>query len=252
MSKQGPARAIIKRAPHRSVGAISALWLQSESIEWESQLERRCIFASIAFWGTAKISHQPFRIPLQLGHRSSKYVPDFLVELVDGSKIVIEVKPFVYVEKHRERLNNACGWLAHKGIGFVVLTDKQLDHPAWQHTVPMLLQCARWDIDMDIRAQILMRLSDAGGRLLLRDLVDGADVKTKIPVLHMLGRREIHCDPRSWQGDETEISLFPNATHDTFQQGDQHECKPDATDSFFKWFGVTQWGADSGLQEGIG
>jgi hypothetical protein len=55
MSKQEPARAVIRRSPHINVGAITIPWFQPEPIEWESQLERSCIYAAIAFWPVVSV-----------------------------------------------------------------------------------------------------------------------------------------------------------------------------------------------------
>ncbi len=243
MATHKPARAVIRRSPHRDVGVITVPWLQEESIEWESQLERRGAFACIAFFGTVKILHQPFHIPLKArdGKSEARYTPDFLVELIDGTKIVIEVKPRRFVEENESLFNEASGWLGQNGIVFAVLTDQELDHPGWRHVEPMLLQYARWDIDAESRARIFARLVDAGGRLLFRDLWDGINVKTKIPALHMLGRREILCDPRCWREDDTEIKLPANKCQHKFQPEKSHENEADAAYLFFDWLGVAPW-----------
>lgn len=74
-------RRVIRRAPHRNVGVITLPWFQADPIEWESQLERKCIYAAVALWAVKQIAHQPYRIPMPPGGSERHYTPDFAIEL---------------------------------------------------------------------------------------------------------------------------------------------------------------------------
>ena len=224
-------------------------WLQPDSIEWESQLERSCIYAAIGLWPVAKILHQPYRIPMPSENRERYYLPDFSVKLLDGSEIVVEVKPTCFIEKNRARFDAAAEWLRRSGIQFVVLTETQLRHHSWSHIAPMFLYYARWGIDDESRSEVIRCLQDAGGETSFRSLWDGINPMTKIPAFHMIGRREIFCDPRAWHGDDTRIFLTnPTLKNSNGEQNAYNEIAGSA-DLFFKWLGAEPWGSNHAVQE---
>lgn len=243
-------RRIIRRSPHRNVGVITLPWFLPDPIEWESQLERNCIHAAVALWAVKRIAHQPFRIPMPPDGSELHYTPDFAITLIDGSEIVVEVKPSRFVAENEPRLHAAQAWLWKQGIEFVVLTELQLAHRAWAHVVPMFLRYARWDPDSASVANVIKRLQDAGGKTCVADLWDDTHPFTRIPVYHLIGRREILCDPREWRDGKTNVS-FPNkAVINSITEGDANEREEPATatDLFLKWFGVTPWRAHLAIQ----
>lgn len=236
-------RRVIRRSPHRNVGVITLPWFQPDPIEWESQLERSCIYASVALWAVKRIAHQPYRIPMPPGGPELHYTPDFALTLIDGTEIVVEVKPSRFVAENETRLHAAQAWLSKQGIEFVVLTEKQLAHRAWAHIVPMFLRYARWDPDPALIANVIKRLQDAGCKARAADLWDDANPFTRIPVYHLIGRREILCDPREWRDGQTNVSLPNKAVINSITEGDANEREElaTATDLFLQWFGVTPW-----------
>jgi len=240
-----PARPVIRRSPHRNVGVITIPWLQQEPIEWESQLERWCIYSLIALWVVTEILHQPYKIPIPSEGKENYYIPDFAITLNDGSRIVIEVKPARFIAKNEARFKFAQAWLRERGIHFVLLTEVQLRHRAWKHIVPMFLRYARWDVAPALIESVKQRLQDAGGEANFGSLWDGSDPNTKIAAYFLIGRREIFCDPRSWDDDATRISLIHKSEYQLNEKGDENGSQDNqcASDLFLQWFGIESWGA---------
>lgn len=88
-------------------------------------------------WGS-----ECFYIPyLYFDGTTHKYYPDYFVEMVDGSKMVIEIKPYNQTQKPinenswaaKEYTKNICKWkaamdfCASKGYIFKVLTEKTIN-----------------------------------------------------------------------------------------------------------------------------
>jgi hypothetical protein len=88
-------------------------------------------------WGS-----ECFYIPyLYKDGTTHKYYPDYFVEMVDGTKLVIEVKPYNQTQKPindncwaaKEYVKNVCKWKAaiefckNKGYIFKVLTEKTIN-----------------------------------------------------------------------------------------------------------------------------
>lgn len=88
-------------------------------------------------WGS-----ECFYIPyLYKDGTTHKYYPDYFVEMVDGTKLVVEIKPYNQTQKPinancwaaKEYVKNICKWKAaiefckNKGYIFKVLTEKTIN-----------------------------------------------------------------------------------------------------------------------------
>lgn len=101
-----PIRKVIVRAPHRSVGALHEPWLQSEPIQHESQLEKRCIEILLLMPGLAHVQAQPLSVEFTTHGLKRTYTPDLRVTLHDGSKVLIEAKGLPFERKYRDLLDS--------------------------------------------------------------------------------------------------------------------------------------------------
>jgi hypothetical protein len=119
-----PARRVVTRSPHRSVGLVAAPWLQPQAIEHESELEKRFLDIAVVCPSVFCIHSQPFVLADIAG---GNYTPDYLVRLRGGVELVVEVKPERFVERDRERFNAATAKLAERRIDFYVLNEHVLD-----------------------------------------------------------------------------------------------------------------------------
>jgi hypothetical protein len=121
-----PARQVVTRSPHRSVGVVAAPWLQPEPIQYESQLELRFINIALACPVVTNVWSQPFRLDYELDGKLSSYTPDFLVVVEGGARVVVEVKPKIFLEEWHARLDAIDRRLQAQGCSYRVLTDQQL------------------------------------------------------------------------------------------------------------------------------
>ncbi len=119
-----PARRIVTRSPHRSVGLVAAPWLQPHAIEHESELEKRFLDIALVCPSVCRIHSQPFVL---VDIADGNYTPDYLVRLRGGVELVVEVKPERFVERDRERFNAATAKLSERRIDFYVLNEHVLD-----------------------------------------------------------------------------------------------------------------------------
>lgn len=87
-----PARTVITRAPHRSVGAVHEPWFQSEPIQHESRLEKLCIEILLLTPSVVRIEHQPLKVEFEMEGKAHTYTPDLRVTLADGSQALVEAK----------------------------------------------------------------------------------------------------------------------------------------------------------------
>ncbi|MDO8905428.1 TnsA endonuclease N-terminal domain-containing protein [Hydrogenophaga sp.] len=119
-------RKVVTRSPKREVGVVNAAWLLDHEVEHESHLERRFIMVALSCPLVVDIIHQP--LVVWLGpDQTHRYTPDFLVTFASGEQVVIEVKPDVFLKKHRARLDAARTSLAGFGYSFLIVTDKHID-----------------------------------------------------------------------------------------------------------------------------
>lgn len=135
-------RKVVTRSPHREVGVVNASWLLDHDIEHESHLERRFIMIALSCPVLLDIEHQPFEIWLG-PDKTHKYTPDFLITLADGSKVVIEVKPEVFLDEHRVRLDAARVHLSGMGYPFLVVSDKHIDAHGLSSRAILLMRYGR-------------------------------------------------------------------------------------------------------------
>ena len=71
---------------------------------------------------------EPMYIPYSSGETVRNYVPDFLVTYLDGSCVLVEVKPMALVNLPGNvvKINAARNWCAENGMKFLVITEREL------------------------------------------------------------------------------------------------------------------------------
>lgn len=93
--------------------------VQEQPVEADSSLERDFVQIAGLYPFIQSIQHQPFK----LGLGEMEYTPDFLLCFLDGSRLVVEVKPLELLAPHEPKLQSASLVLADAGIEFLVATD---------------------------------------------------------------------------------------------------------------------------------
>jgi TnsA endonuclease N terminal len=221
-----PARQVVTRSPHRSVGLVNAGWLQQESIEWESPHEQRFIHCVLLLPNLVALKHQPFKIEYRdAAGRLHKYTPDFLVELKDGVRVVVEVKPTRFVDKYRTEFDAAASQLRDAGGQFYVLTEKQVQKDRAKRARLWLKFARQGAADADT-VPVLRRVAAAPDGIPygeLRDLgfSEGA-------ILHLLGRRYLKTNAQFELNPETRLVAIDRGDlgNERIQFDSWFDCSP--------------------------
>jgi len=228
-----PTRKVITRSPHRSVGVIACSWIQNDCIEYESQLERRFLQRALLFPSLKKIFHQPFTIPYVDQGKNLTYTPDFLLVFQDGSVVVVEVKPAVFVKKHELKLKAAEIFLASKNRPFLTITDDEIDSEFYAKNSALLLRYARSTIADDVRARCICFLHNQTGTTSISDLIEGTAASLG-DIYHLIGRGLLS------------IRIDIEITHDTIISIPNEE-KNNGFIRFCNWFNTTPRLTNTGI-----
>lgn len=118
--------------------------LKNDIIIYRSSYEKKFILwlescPTVKYWGS-----ECFHIPYvsKIDGMTHKYYPDYFVEMTDGTKIVVEIKPYDQTHKpinesngwaRREWIKNVSKWTAAQefckknGLQFKILTEKTIN-----------------------------------------------------------------------------------------------------------------------------
>lgn len=160
------------------------------------------------------LRHPPkIRSPATAARRSSYVVPDFLVELCDGSVHLIEIKPSHRIAKpHVQRKLTAARMHAEEQAwGFHTVTEKELLAGPLVRNLRLLTRyrLARTDewlltaLETSVRCEGAT-LADLSGRRDVRKTV----AETRLYIFHLLAVGRLSFDPRSHPLDD-ETRIFP-------------------------------------------
>lgn len=117
-------RKLVHRSPHRRVGYVVCIYVQSEPIEYESRLERDFVRIALLHPSIRRIVAQPIQIEIPgLG----RYTPDYLLLDKNANKYIVEVKSSVFVDKYAEKLSAAKYEFDQIGMKFILTTDQQIE-----------------------------------------------------------------------------------------------------------------------------
>ena len=229
-----PARQVVKPTTHRSVGIVHVGWFQPEGIVHESELEAAFVRHAVLCPATRTIHAQPFRLAWRDDDGADReYVPDYLVTLTDGSRVVVEVRPARFVDQDRAKFGAAATQLAAKRVGYVVVTDEHVPETRQQFD-RLILRAARGSLAPGRIAHAIDVVAAAGSDGLVWSRALERDV-SESDWHHMVGRRLLVADT----GVELSLSsrLFlplnwPGARdHERLQ--------------FERWFGCQAWGPNT-------
>lgn len=117
--------------------------LSRDTIIYRSSYEYKFIMwlernNNIKYWGSECICIPYYSV---LDNKPHKYYPDYLVEMIDGSKVIVEIKPKNQTCKpvnencwaYKEYIKNMCKWKStkefceSKGYKFKILTEETIN-----------------------------------------------------------------------------------------------------------------------------
>jgi len=221
-----PARKVVTRSPHRSVGLMACAWLQDKAIEYESQLERRFLQKALVFPYIKQITHQPFKIEYEDNGKQLEYTPDFLCTFKDGCRVVVEVKPAKFVEKNRFKLTAGKRILQESDIPFFVATDQHIDQGKSSQTAALLIRYARGHLTEMTRLKCLEFISNSDTPVTYKTLLE-TGIANEADIMHLIGRGELTI-PSCHLDSDTLLST-PMRTYQN------------AILLFCSWFDITPW-----------
>lgn len=175
------ARKVVHRSPVRSVGIVSAVWIEGGPFEHESQTEKGFLELIVPCPIVKRIDPQPFFVPLEPPEEG--HTPDYLVTLKGGEKAVVEVKPPRFVQKNAERFNRIAAVLARRSLPYYVMShcepgDAEVEEAAlWR-------RYSRTTVDEAAKRQTLS-LAQAGESTLASLQAQG--IRPSV-IYHLLGR----------------------------------------------------------------
>lgn len=220
-----PARTVITRAPALAVGAVHATWLQESPIHHEGMLEKSAIEILLLLPGIRLIEHQPFTVVLDVNGVDRKYTPDLRITFDDGSQVVVEVKPRVFVERNHWKFDRCAQLLWERGQSFYVFDDTRIDKQRARRAADFR-SLARREVRCIELNRMLGWLHAPGVKTLAAAQAAGFD---QLLVGHAIGRRLLTIGPDLNLAPETALRLMES------QIGNLH---------LDRWLGGPPWPTD--------
>jgi hypothetical protein len=224
-----PARTIVHRSTPRNVGAVHATYIQPEPIEWESTWEEAFIQIALPCPVIAHIQHQPFTLTyVDESGKERKHTPDFLVRLVGGQPLVVEVKPTKFVEQNKVKFDKSAALMLQRQAWYYVITEQHLNTRR-QSLANLWRRYARVPASAEeVAVALQMVRENTAGCTVSQFTERGIAIET---LYHLLGRRVL-CAGRDLETTPNTFLNFPEkgVTDERLQ--------------FHDWFGCASWGTD--------
>ena len=209
---------------------------QGRSIRCQGQLEGAAAVILVACLRVAHIEEQPLKIwyawrgaegkvDIQLLENppasprkrqkdagTSYIVPDFLVEMVDGRKRLVEVKPSYRLARPIVQRKLAVGraFAAQEGWTFHVVTEKELFNGPLLDNVRLLNRYRRGRMDQNVLEQLVLQAPSTG--IEISELLSSGDPAhcafLRMHVIHLLAKGRLSFDPYRQPLDDQTI-IFP-------------------------------------------
>ena len=161
-------------------------------VVYESRLELARLLLADFDPQVAAIAAQPFLVTAQVGGRTRRHVPDFLLLGRDGSVCVVNVKPLDQVA--RPKVAEVLGWAGQ------VFEQRGWRHEVWSGTDPVVLANIRFLAgyrlaDRVERESVAAVARAVSGPVRVADL-EGGDGRRRAAVLHLVWSGVLTADLR--------------------------------------------------------
>lgn len=221
LSGMKPARQVITRAPHRTVGAIHAPWLQTDPIHHESDLEAAAVKLLLLAPAVQGIHHQAVKLTYFDGIKDRTHVPDLKVVLRNQGYALIEVKPAKFVDGHRVKFDACAGLLARQGVDYFVCTDQHANKTRTARASE-LLHLARMAAPADQLLKLVTWVREHD-RITVRAAISQGHAQVLLG--HAVGRRLLYTDP-SLDLDPESWLFTQETVNEHFSLSDWLGCSP--------------------------
>lgn len=183
-------RQVITRSPLRSVGIVNCRYFQAQPIVYESQLERAFVQLCLLCPGVKRIVAQPFKVNLDQT-KKRHYTPDYLVELEDGTFLVVEVKILERIGKLVKRFNQINALLGSRNFPFTTTDETQLYSGDKEKHAKAILRYVNWQVDPQVQKAILKKLQEFEGNAILFAHLQAQAQCSAEDLLHLIATRKI-------------------------------------------------------------
>lgn len=224
-------RKVVTRSPTHTVRVLHLPHLQPEPIHADSNPERFFVQIAALYPNIRSIKHQPFR--LTLGEKS--YTPDFCLTFLDGSRLVVEVKPADRTDEYLDLFDQARAKLQLHGMGFFVARDVDITRDKLSARALRIRRYCKTRFDAAYLKTALDAVRAQPGGISMHDLTQGQGIKTEA-LLHLIGFKQI-CS-RIALDIRPQAILIPV---EQFREETHHAAKTYAI-QFTEWFDPEDWG----------
>ncbi len=179
-------RKVVTRSPTHTVRVIHLPHLQPEPVHGDSNPERFFVQIAALYPHTKSIKHQPFK--LRLGEKT--YTPDFLLTFLDGTQLVVEVKPAEKMDRYQTLFDEARTKLQQHGLEFFVARDVDMTR---DKLAARALQIRRYCKSRFSPAECQSALDAVGTRpngMTIRELTEIHGIKKEV-LLHLIGFKRL-------------------------------------------------------------
>lgn len=158
-ASEGPARVIIKRAPHQSVGAVHREGITAYPAVWEAFRERKLIYLLFMCEDITSVKAQPTEISYPTDNGERKYFPDLGIEARGRGEVLVEVKALRYLIQRDaiEKYTTIAAHLRSQQRALDFITEDQIPE-IWFENAYLLHRYSTHDVSK-MRRQVETRLS---------------------------------------------------------------------------------------------
>lgn len=165
-------------------------------IPFEQLLERDTLFICEFAPQVIDIREQPFRLQYAMGNKIRRYTPDYAFILIDGSTLVVEVKPARSLAKTdvRKKLLYIREAMYRQGHQFIVLSSETIRTPYRLENLKRLHRFLRQPLPREVREiyQLLMSFHGNHSPVTLGELE--VQLGKTDSILRLLAHGELSCD----------------------------------------------------------
>lgn len=165
-------------------------------VSYEQLLERDMLYLCEFASQVVDIREQPFKLQYAMGNKARRYTPDFALTMVDGSILVIEVKPADTLSKPevREKFLYIKDAMQRQGHQFIVVSSKTIRA---LHRLDNLKQLHRY-LRRPLSIELLRTLRQLKAEFGCQHQIPLSKLKEAVgssePVLRLLAHGQVSCD----------------------------------------------------------
>ena len=182
-------RQVISRSTAHTVRLIHLPHVQPEPVEAESNLERYFVHIAALYPFIRRITDQPFRLVLD----QNKYTPDYLLEFVDDSKLVVEVKPKDRVAEYEQLFEKVALKLQEHGYEFLVAKDVDVKRDGIEDRALMIRRYCKTEYSIDSCNQAMQIVESHMDGIEIGALCNEHQIKYEV-ILYLIGNHQLYTD----------------------------------------------------------